>query len=61
MTTPTLDDAQLAAARDLTRAIYFLDRELAPGNKVRAFQKARNVVLDLRTGELAERVADNSI
>ena len=61
MSAPALDEAQLAAARHLTQAIYFLDRELAPGNKIRAFQKARNVVLDLDNGELAQRVSDNSV
>lgn len=36
----------------LRRAIYYLDRELAPGQKVRAFQRAIEVVEDLPDDEL---------
>ncbi len=50
----TADDA-------LTRAIYFLDRELAPTNKVRAFQKAKNIVADLDDDELAARVQSGTL
>ena len=39
----------------LRRAIYYLDRELAPGNKVRAFQKALDIVENLGLDEIARR------
>ena len=46
-----------AAVDALRRAIYYLDRELAPGQKVRAFSRAIDVVADLDPGELEQRVA----
>jgi putative hydrolase len=45
----------------LRRAIYYLDRELAPGQKVRAFQRAIDVVAELPDGELEERVAGGTL
>ena len=45
----------------LTRAIYYLDRELAPSTKLRAFQRAIDVVRDLDPSELAERAAHGSL
>ena len=52
--TETADEA-------LTRAIYFLDRELAPSNKIRAFQKAKSIVADLDDNELAARVQGGTL
>jgi putative hydrolase len=45
----------------LTRAIYYLDRELAPSNKVRAFQRALDVVGELDPAELARRAANGTL
>ena len=39
----------------LDRAIYLLDRELAPSNKVRAFAKALAIVIDLGPDEIRSR------
>jgi putative hydrolase len=39
----------------LTQAIYYLDRELAPSSKVRAFVRAIDVVNDLGPDEVAAR------
>ena len=39
----------------LRRAIYYLDRELAPGNKVKAFQRALGVVEALGPEEISAR------
>ncbi len=49
------------ATRALGRAVYLLDRGLAPGQKVRAFTRAIDVVSDLDDGELAARVANGTI
>lgn len=55
------DAATLDAARGLKQAIYYLDRELAASNKVRAFQKAMGIIAELPEGELAQRVAAGSV
>ncbi|MDW3217697.1 MAG: PHP domain-containing protein [Acidimicrobiales bacterium] len=39
----------------LQQAIHYLDRELAPGQKVRAFQKAIDVVVEVGPAEIAAR------
>jgi putative hydrolase len=36
----------------LERIVYLLDRDLAPGHKVKAFQRARSVIVDLPPDEL---------
>jgi putative hydrolase len=41
--------------------VYYLDRELAPGQKVRAFQRAAAVIGELTPVELESRVADNTL
>lgn len=45
----------------LKRAIYFLDRELAPRGKVQAFTKALAVVDDLGDVQIAERAAAGTL
>ncbi len=45
----------------LDRAIYFLDRELAPTNKIRAFQRARNIVGEMPSDELRKRVQNGTL
>ena len=50
-----------SAVSALERAIYLLDRELAPSNKVRAFKKAIDVVSELDVDELATRVKAGTI
>ncbi len=45
----------------LNRAIYCLDRELAPSGKIRAFQKAIDVVRELHPTELAERITNGTL
>lgn len=45
----------------LERAIYLLDRELAPGNKIKAFQKALAVVHDVGPDEIAERASAGTL
>ncbi len=45
----------------LRRAIYFLDRELAPAQKVRAFQRAVEVVAEVGLAEIERRVADGTL
>ncbi len=45
----------------LRQAIYYLDRELAPTQKVRAFLRAIDIVDGLEPGELEQRVADGSL
>lgn len=39
----------------LDRAIYLLDRELAPSTKIRAFQKAKDIVDEVSADELQRR------
>lgn len=45
----------------LRQAIYYLDRELAPTQKVRAFLRAVDVIESLAPGEVEARVAAGSI
>jgi len=45
----------------LKRAIYLLDRELAPSNKVRAFQKALATVDTIGPEEIANRAAAGTL
>ena len=45
----------------LSLAIHYLDRELAPGPKVRAFQRALAVVDNLGDAELSERAATGTL
>ncbi len=45
----------------LSRAVYLLDRELAPSSKVRAFSKAASVVRALDPAELTARVANGTL
>lgn len=54
-------DAREAALRALRRAVYLLDRELAPGAKVRAFLAAADVVAALGPDELVRRVRAGSL
>ncbi|MGI9578785.1 MAG: PHP domain-containing protein [Microthrixaceae bacterium] len=49
------------ATAALNRAVYYLDRELAPTQKVRAFQKAAAVIGGLDAADLESQVADNTI
>jgi putative hydrolase len=58
--TPT-DDATARALRALATAVYYLDRELAAGQKVRAFQRAAGVVASLDADQLEARVAAGSL
>ncbi len=51
-------DAAIAA---LTKAIYFLDRGLAPGQKVRAFSTAIDRVQELDNDELVNLVQTNKL
>lgn len=45
----------------LQQAIHYLDRELAPGQKVRAFQKAIEVVVEVGPAEIAARAAAGTL
>jgi putative hydrolase len=45
----------------LERAVYYLDRELAPSQKVRAFQRAVDVLSELETDEIAARAAAGTL
>lgn len=45
----------------LDRAMYLLDRELAPSNKIRAFQRAKEIVLELTPGELHKRAKSGTL
>ncbi|MGI9605436.1 MAG: PHP domain-containing protein [Acidimicrobiales bacterium] len=45
----------------LRRAIYYLDRELAPSSKVRAFQNALSVVNELAPEELVARAQSDTL
>lgn len=47
--------------RALDQAIYYLDRELAPGGKVRAFTRAREIVATLDDGDLTQRVKQGTL
>jgi len=48
--------AQRRALDALNRAVYLMDRGLAPSQKIRAFQAAHEVVVGLDADELVERV-----
>ena len=45
----------------LHRAVHCLDRELAPGQKVRAFQRAIEVVVEVGPAEIAARAAAGTL
>jgi putative hydrolase len=45
----------------LERIVYLLDRELAPAPKVRAFQRAAQVVRELPAEELEQRLANGTL
>ncbi len=45
----------------LRQAIHYLDRELAPGQKVRAFQRAIEVVAEVGSVEIAARAAAGTL
>ena len=45
----------------LERAIYLLDRELAPSNKVRAFKKALDTIGSMDPGEVEQRAQANTL
>ena len=49
------------AVQALRQAIYYLDRELAPSQKVRAFLRAIDVVEGLPAGEIEARVAAGTL
>ncbi len=49
------------AVQALRQAIYYLDRELAPSQKVRAFLRAIDVVEGLPPGEVEARVAAGTL
>ena len=49
------------AVQALRQAIYYLDRELAPSQKVRAFLRAIDVVEGLPDGEVEARVAAGTL
>ena len=51
-----MSDATTLAVDAIDRAVYFMDRALAPAQKVRAFRNARAIVAELPTDELADRV-----
>ena len=48
-------------AAALAQAIHYLDRELAPGQKVRAFQRAIDVVVEVGDHEIRERAAAGTL
>lgn len=54
--TATTQDARARALAALTEAVRLLDRALAPGQKVRAFQRAAAIVAQLPEPELVARV-----
>ena len=45
----------------LQQAIHYLDRELAPGQKVRAFQKAIDIVVETGPAEIAARASAGTL
>ncbi|MCP4435619.1 MAG: PHP domain-containing protein [Actinomycetia bacterium] len=55
------DPATQAAAAALRKAVYYLDRGLAPGQKVRAFRNAADIVAGLAPGELQHRVESGTL
>jgi putative hydrolase len=50
------DAARARAVEAIDRAVYFMDRALAPAQKVRAFRNARAIVEEMDATELCERV-----
>ncbi len=54
--TATSQDPRPRALAALTEAVRLLDRSLAPGQKVRAFQRAAAIVAELPEAELVTRV-----
>jgi putative hydrolase len=56
-----LATAHSTVAAAMERAVYLLDRELAPGSKVRAFQRAAAVLAELPADELRERAAAGTL
>ena len=54
-------DARTGALDALDRAIYLMDRGLAPPQKVRAFQTAREIVAGMDVDDLARRVRDSTV
>lgn len=56
-----VDQATERALTSIERAVYLLDRGLAPRQKVRAFANAAAVVAGLAPGELEDRVTDGSL
>ncbi|MFN7148337.1 MAG: hypothetical protein ACK4V6_02540, partial [Microthrixaceae bacterium] len=59
---PDVDvDPRAAAVAGLTEAIRLLDRSLAPGQKVRAFQKAAAIIAELDPQELRQRVGAGTL
>jgi putative hydrolase len=58
--TPEADPRQ-AALEAIDRAMYLMDRALAPTQKVRAFKNAAAVVSDLPVDELVERVRASTL
>ncbi len=45
----------------LDRAMYLLDRELAPNNKIRAFQRAKEIVEEMTPDELRRRAETGTL
>jgi putative hydrolase len=58
-TAPT--DPRHAALEAIDRAMYLMDRALAPSQKVRAFKNAAAVVADLPAEELVDRVSTSTL
>jgi putative hydrolase len=56
-----VSDSRALALDALDRAVYLLDRDLAPAQKVRAFRNAREIVEELDPTELGDRVADGTL
>ena len=55
------DEAHATVVAALERAVHLLDRELAPGSKVRAFRRAADLVGGLDPDELAQRAASGTL
>jgi putative hydrolase len=55
------DDPRARALSALVEAVRLLDRSLAPGQKVRAFQRAAAIVSELPAAELQARVAAGTL
>lgn len=56
-----IDEPRRAAIAALDRAVYLLDRGLAPRQKVQAFRTARSVVEGLEPDDLLQRVATSTL